>query len=167
MFDFVRKHTKIMMFLMFLLIIPAFVLVGVDGYRRMNGGGPTVAKVGSHSITQEEWDNAHKFEVDNIRSRDPRRDPKSLDTPQARYQTLEKMVYERVMADAIKDNHIVTTDARLARELQRDPTIASLRKPDGSLDVERYRQYAASRGMTPEGFETRVRADLSLSLIHI
>lgn len=30
MFDFVRKHTKIMMALMFLLIIPAFVLVGVD-----------------------------------------------------------------------------------------------------------------------------------------
>lgn len=162
MFDFVRKHTKIMMFLMFLLIIPAFVLVGVDGYRRINGGGPTVAKVGSHSISQEEWDNAHKYEVENSRARDPRKDPKLLDSPQARYQTLERLVYERVMADAIQENHIVTTDARLARELQRDPTIAALRKPDGTLDVERYKQFAASRGMTPEGFEARVRADISL-----
>jgi peptidyl-prolyl cis-trans isomerase D len=34
MFDLVRKHTKVLMFLMFLLIIPAFVLVGVDGYSR-------------------------------------------------------------------------------------------------------------------------------------
>ena len=31
MFDYVRKHTKILMFMMFLLIIPAFVLVGIDG----------------------------------------------------------------------------------------------------------------------------------------
>ena len=36
MFDLVRKHTKVLMFLMFLLIIPAFVLVGVDGYSRLN-----------------------------------------------------------------------------------------------------------------------------------
>ena len=35
MFDFVRKHTKIMMGLMFLLIIPSFVLFGIDGYNRM------------------------------------------------------------------------------------------------------------------------------------
>ncbi|NBT92782.1 MAG: hypothetical protein EBT37_09365, partial [Betaproteobacteria bacterium] len=47
MFEFVRKHNKIMMFLMFLLIIPAFVLVGVDGYQRMNGAGAAVAKVAS------------------------------------------------------------------------------------------------------------------------
>jgi peptidyl-prolyl cis-trans isomerase D len=162
MFDFVRKHTKIMMFLMFLLIIPAFVLVGVDGYRRMSGGGPTVAKIGSHSITQEEWDAGHKVEVDKIRARNPNMDAKLLDSAQARYMTLETMVRELVMADALQDAHLVTTDARLARELQRDPTIASLRKADGALDVERYKQYAASRGFTPEGFEARVRADISL-----
>ena len=46
---------------------------------------------------------------------------------------------------------------RLARYLQEDPTIASLRKPDGKLDMERYRQLAASQGLTPEGFENRVR----------
>ena len=39
MFDFVRKHTKVLMFLMFLLIIPAFVLVGVDGYKGMSSAG--------------------------------------------------------------------------------------------------------------------------------
>jgi len=50
----------------------------------------------------------------------------------------------------------------LARELQQNPTIASLRKPDGTLDMERYRQLAASQGLTPEGFEARVRRDLSL-----
>lgn len=162
MFDFVRKHTKVMMFLMFLLIIPAFVLVGVDGFKRINGDGPSVAKVAGHNISQSEWDFAHKNEVDRIRASQPNIDAKLLDTPQARYATLERLVRERVMNEAVKTLRMSTTDARLARELQQDPTIASLRKPDGSLDMERYRQLAASRGLTPEGFEAQVRNDLSL-----
>jgi peptidyl-prolyl cis-trans isomerase D len=162
MFDFVRKHTKIMMFLMFLLIIPAFVLVGINGFKSLNGGGETVAKVGSYSVKQEEWDAAHKNEVDRVRSSQPNIDAKLLDSPQARYDTLERMVREHVMAEAASDAHLSSTDARLARELQQNPTIASLRKPDGTLDMERYRQLAGAQGLTPEGFEARVRKDLAL-----
>jgi len=161
MFDFVRKHTKIMMFLMFLLIIPAFVLVGVDGYRSMSGG-ESVAKVAGNSITQEEWDAAHKNEADRLRASMPNIDPKLLDSPEARFATLERLVQERVLIAASQGAHLITTDARLARELQQNPTIASLRKPDGTLDMERYRQLAASQGLTPEGFEARVRSDLSV-----
>jgi peptidyl-prolyl cis-trans isomerase D len=162
MFDFVRKHTKIMMFLMFLLIIPAFVLVGINGFKSLNGGGETVAKVGSYSVKQEEWDAAHKNEVDRVRSSQPNIDAKLLDSPQARYDTLERMVREHVMAEAASDAHLSSTDARLARELQQNPTIASLRNPDGTLDMERYRQLAGAQGLTPEGFEARVRKDLAL-----
>jgi peptidyl-prolyl cis-trans isomerase D len=162
MFDFVRKHTKIMMFVMFLLIIPAFVLVGINGFRSLNGGGETVAKVGSYSVKQEDWDAAHKNEVDRARTAQPNIDAKLLDSPQARFNTLERIVRERVMADAVSDAHLSSTDARLARELQQNPTIASLRKPDGTLDMDRYRQLAGAQGLTPEGFEARVRKDLAL-----
>jgi peptidyl-prolyl cis-trans isomerase D len=162
MFDFVRKHTKVMMFLMFLLIIPAFVLVGIDGFTSMGSDGAVVAKVGSHSIKQGEWDAAHKMEVDRMRASMPNLDAKLLESPQARYVTLERLVRERVLAEAALESHLSTTDARLANELQQNPTIASLRKPDGSLDMDRYRQLAASQGFTPEGFEARVRNDLSV-----
>ncbi|APW42542.1 SurA N-terminal domain-containing protein [Rhodoferax saidenbachensis] len=162
MFDFVRKHTKVMMFLMFLLIIPAFVLVGIDGFKSMGSDGAVVAKVGSHSIKQGEWDAAHKMEVDRMRASMPNLDAKLLDSPQARYVTLERLVRERVLAEAALVSHLTTTNARLANELQQNPTIASLRKPDGSLDMDRYRQLAASQGFTPEGFEARVRNDLSV-----
>ena len=161
MFDLVRKHTKILMFLMFLLIIPAFILVGVDGYRKMNDTGAAVARVGSQDITQSEWDAAHRNEVDRIRASMPTLDPKLLDSPEARYATLERLMRERVLQQAAEKEHLVTTDARLARELQQEPTIASLRRADGTLDMERYRQLAASQGLTPEGFEARVRSNLS------
>lgn len=161
MFEFVRKHTKIMMTLMFLMIIPAFVLVGVDGFQNINAGGEAVATVGSQSIKQAEWDAAHKNEVDRLRAQMPDLDAKLLDSPEARYATLERLVRERVLAEAVQDSGLGTSDVRLARELQQDPTIASLRKPDGTLDIERYRQLAANQGLTTDGFEANVRSQLS------
>jgi peptidyl-prolyl cis-trans isomerase D len=165
MFDFVRKHTKVMMFLMFLMIIPAFVLVGVDGYSNMKAGGDAVATVGSHNITQGEWDVAHKNEVDRIRATRPNVDVKLLDSAQARYATLERLVRERVLIEAAQDTRLSTTDARLARELQQSPAIAALRLPDGKLDIDRYKQLAASQGLTPEGFEANVRSQLSMQQV--
>ena len=162
MFDFVRKHTKIMMAVMFLLIIPSFVLFGIDGYNRSRDAGSVVARVGSHDITQGEWDAMHKSESDRMRASMPNLDAKLLDSPSARFATLERLVRDRVLDQAADKFKLTTSDTRLARSLQDDPSIASLRQPDGKLDMDRYRQLAASQGLTPEGFEARVRRDLSV-----
>jgi peptidyl-prolyl cis-trans isomerase D len=162
MFDFVRKHTKIMMFVMFLLIIPSFVLFGIDGYNNMGDKGESVARVGGVDISQGEWDAAHKSETDRLRASMPNLDPKLLDSPEARYATLERLVRDRVLSQAVEAIRLTTSDSRLARELQENPTIAALSRPDGSLDMDRYRQLVASQGLTPEGFEARVRQDLSI-----
>lgn len=162
MFDFVRKHTKLMMSLMFLLIIPAFLLVGVDGFRKINGGGATVATVASDSITQEEWDFAHKKEADRIRVSMPTVDPKLLESAQARYATLERMVRDRVMAEAVQSAHLVTSDLQVNRALRQSPEIAALANPDGSLDIERLAPIAATQGLSPAGFVARVRSDLAV-----
>jgi peptidyl-prolyl cis-trans isomerase D len=161
MFDFVRNNTKIMMGLLFLLIIPSFVMFGIEGYSRFNDGGVVVAKVNGNKIVQAEWDAAHKREVDRIRASMPNVDVKMFDTPEAKYATLERLVREQVIAAAAQKLHLVASDTRLARELQQSPSIASLRSADGKLDMERYKQMVASQGMTPEMFETQVRADLS------
>jgi peptidyl-prolyl cis-trans isomerase D len=161
MFDYVRKHTKIMMGLMFLLIIPSFVLFGIDGYNRFREKGQTVARVGGHDISQGDWDAAHKVEVDRLRAAMPNLDPKLLDSPPARFAALERMVRERVLAQAAETAHLSTSDTRLARELQAIPEIAALRLPNGSLDMERYRQLVGSQGMSPEMFEAGIRSNIA------
>lgn len=160
MFDFIRKHTKITMWLLFLLIVPSFVLLGLNDHNR-GENSVAVARVDGRDITQAEWDAAHRNEVDRLRAAMPTIDIKLLDSPEARYATLERLVRDRVMAAAADKSHLVTSDQRLARELQENPQIAALRKPDGSLDMERYRQLVGSQGMTPEMFEASVRTDLS------
>jgi len=161
MFDFVRKHTKIMQFLLFLLIVPSFVLFGLQGYNRMHERGDTVAKVDGHEITQQDWDNAHKTAVDRLREQMPNLDAKMFDTPEAKYGTLERLVREQVLVAAVEHSMLVVPDQRLARELQSNELIKALSGPDGKLDIERYRQLLASRGMSPEMFENSVRNDIA------
>jgi peptidyl-prolyl cis-trans isomerase D len=150
-----------MMGILFLLIIPSFVLFGLEGYSRFNDKGAVVAKVNGNKINQTEWDAAHKREVDRIRTSMPNIDAKMFDTAEAKYATLERLVRDQVISAAAQKLQLVASDTRLARELQQSPVIAALRTADGKLDMERYKQLAASQGMTPEMFEMQVRADLS------
>ncbi len=161
MFDFVRKHTKIMQFMLFLLIVPSFVLFGLQGYNRYREKGEPVARVDGQDILQGEWDDAHKRDIERFRQNTPTVDPKLLDSPEARYSTLERMVRDRVLAAASVQSKLVTGDAQLARELHNNQAIAALRKPDGKLDMDRYRQMVGAQGMTPEMFENQVRNELS------
>ena len=161
MFEYVRKHTRIMQLMLFILIFPAFALVGIDGYSRFNDKGTTVAVVDGQNITQPQWDEAHKQEVERLRQSMPNLDPKLLDSAEAKYATLERLVRDRVLAAAAVKQHLSTSDQRLARDLSENPSIAALRNPDGSLDIERYKVLVGSQGLSPEGFENRVRQDLS------
>ena len=161
MFDFVRKHTRIMQFLLFLLIFPSFVLFGLEGYNRFREGGATVATVDGHGITQAEWDAAHRNQVERMRSSMPNVDVKLFDTPEAKYSTLERMVRDRLLQAAANQLRLGASDARLATELQQNPNIAALRRADGTLDMDRYRQLLATQGLSPESFEAQVRADLA------
>lgn len=161
MFDFIRKHTKWTMALLFLLIVPSFVLVGMNNSNQTGDKAGVVARVDGVDITQPEWDRAHRNEVDKLRASQPMLDAKLLDSPEMRYSTLERLVRDRVVAVAATKFNLSISDQRLARALQESPEIAALRRPDGSLDVERYRQILASQGLIPEMFEANVRTDLS------
>ena len=164
MFESIRKHSRVVMLFLFLLIIPSFVLVGIDS-NYFSGGSPVVARVDGHDITQADWDNMHRTESDRIRAEQPSIDAKLLDSPSARYAMLERMVRDRVLEVAAQKMHITTTDAKLASSLQQIPQIAALRRADGTLDAEAYRALLGSQGMTPESFEANMRREMAISQV--
>ena len=161
MFESIRNHKKYLMGFLMILIIPSFVLFGVQGFSDGSGRSKAVATVDGEDITQQEWDQAHQVESQRLRESMPTLDAKLLDSAEARYATLERLVRDRVLGVAAQKLHLYTSDQRLTQELQQNELIASLRRPDGSLDVEAYRQLLGRQGMTPEMFEARIRADLS------
>ena len=133
MFESIRNNSKWLMLVLFLLVIPSFVLVGIDS-SYFSGSSPVVARVDGSDITKDEWDNAHRIESDRLRAQQPGLDAKLLDSPTARYATLERMVRDRVLQVAARKMHLQASDAKLARRLQDIPHIAALPPDDHTLD---------------------------------
>ena len=158
MFDFIRKHTKVTMALLFLLIVPSFVLVGMNSNGPSGGNGGAVAVVDGRDITQPEWDAAHQNEVNRLRASMPTLDIKLLDSPEARYGTLERLVRDRVLAAAAAKGGLVVADQKLQRLYAEDKAIAAFRLPDGKFDRA---GFIAQTGMAPEQYEAGLRADLA------
>ena len=159
MFDFFRKHTKVLQFVLVLLIFPSFVFFGIQGYSRFTGGeSAAVASVAGRKITQAEWDAAHRTQVERVQRQMPGVDVKLFDTPEMKAQALESLVRERVMLTAVDKLNLVTTDDRLQRQFASDPQLAFLRNPDGSANKEAL----AAQGMSSEMFAQRLRQDLAM-----
>ena len=159
MFDFFRAHTRVALGLLVLLIIPSFVFFGIDGYSKFNdGANSTVARVNGQTVSQAEWDNAHREQVERIRRQNPGADAKLLDSPEIRNMALEGVVRQRVMLAAADSLKLATTDDRLQRLFSTDPQFAFLRNPDGSVNKDAL----SAQGMSSEIFAQRLRQDLTV-----
>lgn len=163
MFEFVRKHTRILQFVLVLLIFPSFVFFGIQGYSGFSeGGNPTVATVGSRKIKQSELDAAHRRQVDMLRNQMPGIDVKLFDTPEMKRNTLDSLVREQVMLSAAEKAGYVTTDERLLREYMTDRQFDTFRRPDGSLNIPALEQALAAQGLTKQGYDQIKREELMM-----
>ncbi|MEO7008691.1 MAG: SurA N-terminal domain-containing protein [Caldimonas sp.] len=158
MFDFFRRHMRVLQYVLMLFIFPSFVFFGIEGYSRFSGNDArTVAKVAGHDITHVEWDAAMREQLERAQRQMPGLDPKLFETPEMKRLSLEALVRERVLLAAADKLHLVTTDDRLQRLFVSDPQFAALRNPDGSVN----RDALGARGMSSEMFAQRLRQDLS------
>jgi peptidyl-prolyl cis-trans isomerase D len=158
MFDFFRRHTRALQFVLVLLVFPSFVFFGIQGYSRFAGAdNQTVAKVAGQGITQVEWDMAMREQLERAQRQMPGIDAKLFETPEMKRLSLDALVRERVLLAAADKLHLVTTDDRLQRLFVSDPQFAALRNPDGSVNKDAL----GARGMSSEMFAQRLRQDLS------
>ena len=162
MFDFIRNHQRMMQFLLLLLILPSFVLVGVSSYRdRASDDG--VASVAGKTITQADWDNAQRRQLDQARAAlGARFDQKRFETPEAKQALLDQLVAERAVEAEATQANLTVSDAALQKQIL---AIPAFRKPDGSFDKEQYQTILAAQGLSPVGFEERMRRDLALQRV--
>jgi peptidyl-prolyl cis-trans isomerase D len=165
MFESIRKNTRIMALLLGIVVVPAFVLVGVNGYTQYSERSEPVAEVGTATITRDQWEQAHQAEIQRIQRSAPNVDLKLLDSAPARYATLERLVQDLVLTTARDDKLLTVSDAQLAQALIQQPVIASLRGPDGQLDAQKYSDLLAAQGFTPASYEAGLRASLSTDLV--
>ena len=158
MFDFVRKHTRLFQLILLILILPSFVALGVNGYSSfMDGSNAAVAQVDGQKITRAEWDAAHRQQSERLRQQMPTLDPKLLDSPEARQQSLDNLVRDRVLQAAVRQQHWSVSKAQLTRVFDTDPQFAPVRMPDGSVNEA----LLAQQGMNAAMFLGRLRESLA------
>lgn len=161
MFDFVRRNTRILQLILVLLILPSFVLVGMEGYSQFTDNAGTVAKVGKQKVSQQEWDNAHRNFVERQRSQRPDLDISLFDRPEVKQQSLDALIREYVLLMAANDQHLTVPAGRIMRIFANDPQFAALRNPDGSVN----KALLEARGMTPLQLETMLRQELTVAQV--
>jgi peptidyl-prolyl cis-trans isomerase D len=162
MFEFIRTHIRLTLGFILLLIIPSFIFFGIEGYTGLgDGSNATVAKVDGQKITRGEWDQAHLRNVERLRQQTPDMDTKLLDTPQARRESLDVLIRQRLLMAAARDQHLAPTDGRLQRLFVSDPQFSGLRNPDGSVN----RELLSTQGMSSEVFAARLRQDLAMQQV--
>ena len=144
MFDSVRKHQRVLLFIIVVLIFPAFAFFGIQGYDRMFSDGDSVARVEGERISRTDFEQAQREQFDRIRQMfGASIDPQMFDTPSARRELLEGLIDQRVLSVHARDSRITVSDDRLREAIAGIPGLA---RPDGTFDLERYRAYVASRG---------------------
>ncbi|MGO4477041.1 SurA N-terminal domain-containing protein [Massilia sp. 2TAF26] len=153
MFEFIRTHQRLMQFFLLLLILPSFVLVGVSQYEK-RGSNDGVASVDGRTITQQEWEAAQRRQIDQARAMmGPRFDQKLFETPEAKQEVLDGLVAERAISAEVARSHLAVGNASLAKAIQEQ---TGLRKPDGSFDLDAYKAFLTSQGLTAQAFEQRI-----------
>lgn len=163
MFDSIRKHQRLLQFLLLLLIFPAFALFGVSGYQQFMADDDSVASVGDSKISLREFDEARRAQFDRLRQLlGDQADAKLLDSPELVKRVIDELVVQRALGIEADRQRIAVTDDRLREAIG---GIAGLRKPDGTFDLERYRALLSAQGMSEAMFEARTRSDLAIQAI--
>ncbi len=161
MFEFVRTHNRVLQFVLMLLIVPSFVVFGIQGYQSYANEKDEVAKVAGQSITRAEWDNAHRQQVERMRAQMPGADIKLFDTPEMKARVLDQLVRDRVLFEASHKLNLAPSDDKLVRVFQNDPQFASLRNADGSVKKE----LLSMRGISSDQFALQLKQDLGMQQV--
>lgn len=159
MFEFIRSHKKWMQVLLALLILPSFILFGVDSGSNNNAGAQEVAEVGGTKITQQQWEDAQRRQIDRYRAAmGDRFDPKLFETEEAKKEILDSLVTQRAVEVETRKSHMTSSDTAVMQEIAKG---GAFTKPDGSFDVEQYKAALKQQNTTATVYQESVRRDLA------
>ncbi|MES2354356.1 MAG: SurA N-terminal domain-containing protein [Pseudomonadota bacterium] len=160
MLDYFRQgaQTKFAKVILALITVP-FALWGVDSYVRDGDAADNVATVNGQKITAREFNQAVKENLDQLRARyNGNVDASLVNNPEFRQSVLDGLINQRVLlSDAVRVGAAIS-DKQLAERIAAIPAF----QEDGKFSKTRYQGLLGQQGMTPTGFETRLRQDLIL-----
>ena len=152
------KKSDLIVKIALVLITIGFSFFGIESYFIANID-TSVAKVGDTKVTQEEFrDRFNQYRQRMLQMMGAAADPSFLDRPEVKQQVLDQLVDEKVLLAANDKLGVQVTPESIRKEILGIPAFQS----EGKFDADQYKMLLASQGMSPAGFEQRVRDDLGV-----
>jgi len=162
MFDFIRTHQRLMQFVLLLLILPSFVLIGVSGYTTYTAADDELVSLADGAVTLQEFNQARLAQLTQYqRQWGENFDPALLDTEAARKALLDSLVDRRVVANVAQKQRFNVSDNALRQAIAAVPDF----QEEGHFSPERYYAALNLSGLNSAAFEASQRNALALDRV--
>ncbi|MFN9943136.1 MAG: SurA N-terminal domain-containing protein, partial [bacterium] len=110
-----RRHRRILQFVLLILIVPSFVIVGAWDLVSPQSGASTLAVVDGRKITTPQWQESHRRSIEAMSSQLGGQVPFSaFDTPASRVESLDELIGREVTAAASSSAFLSIPDDQIA-----------------------------------------------------
>ena len=146
--------------ILILLIVP-FAFFGVENYFQQNVA-THVAKVGEKEIGQDEFRaRFDEFRAQMRQAMGENFDSREFESAENKRRVLDRMIDEELLRQAAERLGVTVSQTQMQTEIAKIPAFQS----NGVFDKDTYRMVLTAQGMTPRGFEERVRRDMLLQAL--
>ena len=164
MLESIRTHQRALQLILLLIIFPSFVFFGIQSYTGFFDKSTDLIKVNGKVITVNELDLATKRQAEKIGG-----NPTIAANPRFKQSVLNELVQQKLVSFELGALNLQVPDKVLAKQLFLIPEIFALKKADGTIDQDKYKQLLSSNQSTVKQFEDSKRdeikaADLQFSL---
>lgn len=157
-----RNHKRWLMFIAMVLVIPSFVVTGIYSYNRMISDDGAIAKVDDVSILPQQFDEAKRQRLENLRVRlGEEFRSNMLDSQEAKVALLEAIMNERSLVGETAREDVYVSDQIAIEMIKTFPRFLT----DGKFDPQAYSNYLAASGMSDEYFVQMIRNEISRNLL--
>ena len=158
MLETIRQATQTWLAKAILVVITVpFALWGIESYVRTDPKLDSVAKVGKVEISQNEFNEAVRGQIEQMKRQfGGQVDTNLLDTPEMRKSMLDSLIDQKLFAQVALSSGATVSDAALRERIASEAPF----QRDGQFSPEQYQLYLKSQGMSAVAFENLVRKDL-------
>ncbi len=162
MFQQFRNQKRWLMLIAMILIIPAFVFIGINGYSRLNPDANAIAKVDGKAIQPEEFDQAKRNYIERMRLQNGGViDATLFDTPEANAVILYNLTTEHAVNAKLRRSYMNVSENDAVNFIKQ----AGAFQKDGKFSPELYENYLAARGKSDAQFVYELRGELAREML--
>ncbi|NVM79413.1 peptidyl-prolyl cis-trans isomerase D [Duganella sp. SG902] len=145
-----------------IIIVPSFAFVGIGSYKSFGDDAGTIAKIDGKPLTQLEFDNAVRNQLETYRQRlGAQFDQKMFDTPEFKQNVLDQLIAQRAIAAEVIHANLSVTDAQLQK------AIVDMFGGPANFNMDTYKQVLAQQGLRPVDNDARMRRELALQQLAV